>query len=446
MLFPEEKLAAISISPKDKGPVAPQWIEGATLYEIYTRNFTSSGDFKGILSRISYLKLLGVKVLWLMPIHPIGEKGRKGTLGSPYSILNHQEINPEYGDKKDFRLLVKTIHSEGMKVIIDLVANHGANDNVLFKKFPKTSYYDAKGNPTRRVKDWSDVADFNYDNPKVWEYIENAALYWVKEFDIDGYRCDVAGMVPLEFWESLIKKLLKVKKDLFMLAEWEHPALCRKAFHSDYTIDIYHKMLEVKKGKMSAQELIKIIQKRNSKYPLNYLPLNFIENHDQPRARTAFGLKGYHPFAVLIFAIPGIPLIYNGQEVGFKKALNLFEKDTLDWANASCEVFNFYQNLIKLRTSSPWLSKGKIIPMSNTAEKKVATAIITTSKKDYFLLLHFHRGQRRVIIPKVNLKEIIPILSNNSRVISSQELELQSFAIYWGELANKHKEANKCLK
>src|SRR6056297_1179534 len=194
----------------------PEWSKNATIYEVNIRQYTEEGTFNAFKEHLPRLKELGVDILWLMPIHPIGEKNRKGPLGSYYSVKDYKGINPNFGDKEDFKELVSKIHENDMKIILDWVANHSAWDNKLIKKHPEWYTTDSSGNFQAPVDDWTDVADLNYNNQKLQKYMTGAMKYWVKKFDVDGYRCDVAGMVPISFWNNTHEELDKIK-DVFML-------------------------------------------------------------------------------------------------------------------------------------------------------------------------------------------------------------------------------------
>ncbi len=210
----------------------PAWVNEGPLYEVFVRNFSKTGDLNGLTEKISYLKELGIKTIWLMPLQPIGRTGRKGKLGCPYAIRDHLAINPHYGSDKDLRKLVSVLHAADMRLIIDLVINHGALDHVRARTHPAMFRHDRQGRFTRKIADWSDVIDFDYSSTDTRKYMLEVMSYWIREFDIDGYRCDVAGMVPLDFWETALEKMLKIKSDIFMLAEWQRPRLHLQAFQA----------------------------------------------------------------------------------------------------------------------------------------------------------------------------------------------------------------------
>ena len=198
LAFTASPLVAVGsdVSGEHARTVQP-WLRESVIYELYPRAFSAAGDFNGITTQLDSLKDLGVNILWLMPIHPIGEKFRKGTLGSPYAVRDYYAINPEYGSTDDFRRLIEEAHARGLRVILDIVANHTAWDNVLIKRHPEFYKQDASGKIIPPVAEWTDVAGLNYANPQLREYVINMLKYWIKEFDVDGFRCDVAHMIPV---------------------------------------------------------------------------------------------------------------------------------------------------------------------------------------------------------------------------------------------------------
>jgi glycosidase len=248
----------------------------------------------------------------------------------------------------------------------------------MFLINPDWFHRDQEGNYIRREIDWTDVIDNDYSNPDLRAYMKEVIKYWVREFDIDGYRCDVAGMVPLDFWEEVIDDLREIKPEVFMLAEWYSRChLCRKTFQSDYLGDLYLKLVDFTKNEFKASEVIEFYAKNRRRYPVNYLPLNFIENHDQQPASKLFGKKGFRPWAGYIFTIPGIPLIYNGQEAGHTEYLSLFDKNPIKWEEEDPETFTYYKELIKFRKSHISTRDGHVLPLkTNNPEMTAAYGLI----------------------------------------------------------------------
>lgn len=342
---------------------APRWARHGVIYQVFPRVYTHQGTFHALQRKLDYIHQLNVDIIWLMPIYPIGEKGRKGSLGSPFSVKDFRKVNPEYGTDADFRNLVDAIHQKGMKVIIGMVPNHASNDNVLMKEHPDWFMRDEQGNFTREVADWSDITDFNYDNPEMRRYMKETLIYWVKEFDVDGFRCDVAGMVPYDFWKDALAELRKVKPDIYLLAEWEDPRILLAGFNSDYDWTLYHLLKEIRSGKKRTVEAVNLIAQKDSLYPRNALPMRFLENHDEQRSLFVFGPQAIEAYATFIFTAPGIPLIYAGQEIGETEKPSLFEKSELHWAEADTALLNMYRSLIRLRKAYGCFTGGDFIPL-----------------------------------------------------------------------------------
>lgn len=405
MIQPEDQLKEMSQNFRDTpGPQPARWMQEMILYQIYVRNLTDEGTFRGVISHLDRLKGLGISTIWLLPIHPIGQLKKKGTLGCPYSIRDYMDVNPEHGTKDDFRLLVEETHRRDMKIIIDMVANHSSHDNVMIEDHPDRFCKDESGNFTRRREEWEDVIDNDFSNDGFREYMKDVLLYWVREFDIDGYRCDVAGMVPLDFWEEVFDELRRIKPEVYFLAEWGHCNLCAKAFNSDYHSALYWNMIKVRNMKAGAQDLVQTIVTNKILYPENYLPMNFIENHDRERASHILGEKGFMPGASVIFTIPGIPLIYNGQEAGKTRYLSLFERDPIDWKLSNAETLEHYGNLIRLRKENPVFIEGEVIPLLNSRPERAASYLVRSEKDCVFVFINF--SPRNITI-EVNFPEYL---------------------------------------
>lgn len=336
----------------------PDWSYNKNIYEVNLRQFTPSGTIKEFRTHLPRLKDMGVGILWFMPIHPIGELNRKGGWGSYYSIKDYLGLDPLYGTEQEFRDLVKEIHSMGMYIILDWVANHTAWDNPLTKSNPEFYTRDKEGNFTPPVADWSDVIDLNYENKDLWDYMAGALEYWVKNFDIDGYRCDVAGMVPTPFWEYAYNRLKKIKP-VFMLAEAEEAPLHKNAFHMTYSWDVFHQMREVAGKKAEPATIFKKLKAERSKYPAAGFRMRFTSNHDENSWNgTEFEMfgAGALTFSVLTATIPGMHLIYTGQEAANAKRLSFFEKDTVNWSDTS--RYAFFRTLNSLKKDNSALYNG----------------------------------------------------------------------------------------
>jgi glycosidase len=335
----------------------PDWTKSSNIYEVNIRQFTKEGTINAFREHLKRLKDMGVDILWLMPVFPIGVKNRKGTLGSAYSVMDYKEINPDYGTKKDFAELVGESHSLGMHVILDWVANHTAWDNPWIVSNPDRYYRDSYGNILAPNDDWTDVAHLNYDNPDTVKAMIDALSYWVKEFDIDGYRCDMAGLVPTRFWVEARKAVDSIKP-CFWLAEWEDPKI-HEAFDMTYCWELHNLMKQIAGKRKNVYDFDHYRNyELNCFKPENYR-LTFTTNHDESAWNGTefdrFG-SGAELFAVLNYLLPGMPLIYSGQESAFNKTLPLFEKVEIEWGDYS--LTNFYKRLNALKTNHKALWNG----------------------------------------------------------------------------------------
>jgi 1,4-alpha-glucan branching enzyme len=337
----------------------PEWSKNATIYEVNVRQYTKEGTFKAFETHLPRLKAMGIDIIWLMPIHPIGKEKRKGTLGSEYSVKDYYEVNSEYGNKEDFKHLVDKIHSMGMYVIIDWVANHSAWDNKLAKDHPDwyTKTEEGHFQPTPWY-DWDDVIDFDYENPGIRKYMTEALVYWVKNFDIDGYRCDTAGFIPTDFWDNARAEMDAVKP-VFMLAEWESRDLHKKAFDMTYSWTLWDKMAAVTRDKKSIGGLVEYMAHDVSTFPRNGYRMVFTDNHDMNSWNHNmfynFG-DGLEASIVLCGTVNGMPLVYSGQEAGLDKSLKFFDKDEIDWSKLPYE--SLFKKLFDLKHKNHALWNG----------------------------------------------------------------------------------------
>lgn len=341
----------------------PDWCYQAVIYEVNIRQYTPEGTFRAFEAHLPRLKAMGVKILWLMPVQPIGMENRKGTLGSYYSIRDYYGINPEFGDMEDFKHLVKSAHRQGFKIIIDWVADHSSRDNGWTRSHPEYYLKDSAGKFVPPVKDWVDVIKLNYENPELQQAILDAMKWWVEKTGVDGFRCDVADMVPLSFWEK-VRSALDSIKPVFMLGEMERPDY-HHAFDASYTWTVFHTMNEIAEGTKTTADLDEIWQHNEAVFPRSALRMYFTVNHDENSWNgTEFEKMGAAAgaFAVLTFTLPGIPLIYSGQEAANKKRLRFFDKDTIQWDHYSLE--GFYHTLIALKSRNPALAAGGMASFS----------------------------------------------------------------------------------
>ncbi len=360
----------------------PDWAKNAVIYEVNVRQYTPEGTFKAFEANLPRLKELGVDILWFMPINPIGvvdrkfPAGAKTSLGSYYSVKDYKGVNPEFGTEADFKELVTQAHEQGFKVILDWVANHSARDNNWVTEHPEWYVKDSTGKMITPF-DWTDCAKLNYADTNMRAAMIDAMKYWVINCDIDGFRCDVAGEVPVDFWEDARAQIEKVKP-MFMLAENEnHPELCNKAFDANYGWKMCNDVfVNVAKSKDSVNQIIRQVMKSDSIMPKNAFQMNFITNHDENSwngtAKEKFG-AGENAFAVLTYTLPGMPLIYSGQEAGLDKRLSFFTKDTIDWTKADFSPFYKTLNALKHSNEALWNQPygGTFVKVKNTEPTQV---------------------------------------------------------------------------
>lgn len=374
-----------------KVKVAPDWAKDAVIYEVNTRQYTAEGTFNALKNHLPRLKELGVDILWFMPIHPIGELNRKGSLGSYYSVRDYAAVNPEFGTLDDFKALVNEAHAMGFKVILDWVANHTAFDHAWVSAHPEWYNRDEEGNIVSPF-DWSDVADLNYDdNPALWDAMISDMKFWVTNADIDGFRCDVAGMVPTAFWDRARMELDAVKP-VFMLAEDEGQVdLMNNAFDANYAWELHHVMNQIAKGEKTPDDLWTYFAKNDTLFNPSAFRMTFTSNHDENSWNgTTFERlgDGAKAFAVLSYMVPGFPLIYNGQEVALNHRLLFFEKDEIDWSQGA-DFTALYSKLGQLKKSNPALFNA------NNGGDFVK---IETDKSDAVMAFTRSKGENKVIV------------------------------------------------
>ncbi len=379
-----------------KARESADWVRDAVIYEVYVRSFSKDGTFRALEQRIPELKELGVTVLWLMPIHPVGLVGRKGSLGSPYAVRDYHDVNPEFGTMDDFRSLVNAIHAQGMKLIIDLVINHTAWDNQLITEHPDWYTKDSAGNIIPPNSDWSDVADLDYSNQGLREWMSDMMEFWVRDVHIDGYRCDVAELVPTDFWEDIRKRLEGIKP-VMMLSEGSLPEHHVSAFDLTYSWNIYDALGPLLSGAKPASFLDMILQSESLRFPQGSQRLRFNTNHDKNAwdapAVTKFGLDGLKLATVLVNTIPGIPLIYAGEEVGNDKRLDLFEKVEVDWSKPRT-IGALSHTLFSLRRDGTALTRGTMTRLETQADSDLYAFLRSSDKESIIVVLNFSREKR----------------------------------------------------
>lgn len=321
-------------------------LQNQVMYSVYVRNHTPEGTFQAVIPDLDRIKALGVDIIWLMPIHPIGVKNRKGTLGSPYANRDYRAVNPEYGTLEDFQTLVAAIHDRGMKCIIDVVYNHTSPDSVLWETHPEFFYKRPDGTPGNHVGDWTDIIDLDYTVPGLWDCQIESLKYWASM--VDGFRCDVASFLPVEFWKRARAACEQVRPGCLWLAESVHRsfnAYCRRqgmyvsrdvdafdAFDMEYEYDIREVFDKYLRGEANLSHWLDLMNFQEFAYPANYNKLRFLENHDQPRIASLVKRESdLINFTAMLYFEKGTTLLFGGQEVECDHLPSLFDRDPVDW-------------------------------------------------------------------------------------------------------------------
>ena len=376
---------------------SPEWLRAATIYEIFPRHFSPAGNFAGVTAKLDELKDLGVTVLWLMPIHPIGEKFRKGDFGSPYSIRDYYAVDPNYGTLADFKKLVAGAHLRRMKVIMDIVANHTAWDSVMMtnKDFYKQ---DASGHIIPPVPEWTDVAGLSYQGSALRDYMIGMLKYWLKEAEVDGFRCDVAYMVPTGFWEQARTELTKIKPDIILLAEASKPELLTNAFDLDYSWPLLASLNDVLIRNAPAAKIRATWEENFKQFPQGSLHLRISDDHDEARAIARYGIRGALAASALMFTLDGVPLLYNGMEAGDATESGdpaLFDKLTICWhPKERPDLRKTYQQLIQLRKDHPALRTDGVTWVENSNADKIISFTRHDNHEEFLVLINL--SNRRV--------------------------------------------------
>ncbi|HLA72932.1 MAG TPA: alpha-amylase family glycosyl hydrolase [Steroidobacteraceae bacterium] len=400
---------------------SPEWLRDAVVYEVFPRAFSPDGNLKGVTAQLDRLKDLGVSVLWLMPIHPMGKLKAKGSLGSPYAVRDYDAIDPAYGTPDDFKKLIAAAHQRKMKVFIDIVANHTAWDSVLIGKHPDWYTHDGKGQIVPPNPDWVDVADLDYSSPALRQYMSDMLVRWLRDYGVDGFRCDYASGVPTDFWETVRPELDRVRPGLAFLAEADDPALLHKAFDIDYAWDFYHVVAEALAGKTPASQIRATWERAEAKYPRGALRLRFSDNHDQLRTTGQAGLPAALAASALMFTLDGVPLLYNGMEVGDtteSAAPALFERTPIQWemAERRPQVAPYYRALAALRRAHPALTRGAVHWLRNGDEQRVVSFERTSAGETLVVVINLSSQEFSGIVATGSGKyqDITPDLMNGA--------------------------------
>ena len=428
----------ITLTAHAKGQ-APAWSLQSNIYEVNLRQYTSEGTIKAFQKHLPRLKKMGVEILWFMPITPIGIEGRKMNekeLGSYYAVRNYKQVNEEYGTMADWKAFVKTAHSMGFKVITDWVANHSSPDNPWTKNHPGFYVKDSTGKMVAQY-DWTDTRKLDFKSRELRDSMIDAMKFWITETGIDGYRCDIAGEVPNDFWKECITALKKVK-DVYMLAEGESPGLHEAGFNTTYGWTLFHAMTDLYAGKKSVRQFDSLINKNIADYPAAASRLFFTTNHDENSWNGTeyekFG-AAYKTFAVLTQTLyQSMPLVYSGQELPNKKRLKFFVKDSIAWTRNPA-LAPFYSTLLHLRRKNPALASGAAYTKVKTGnEANIFAFTRSAGKNKVLVILNLSAKSQDFSIPANlitgNMTEVFSSKNQTTAGLKKSTIPAWSYLVY----------------
>ena len=383
----------------------PGWIMQGNIYEVNIRQYTPEGTFKAFEKHLDRLKEMGVQTLWFMPINPISKVDRKGLLGSYYAVADYTQINPEYGNLEDWKALVTKAHNMGFKVIIDWVPNHSGADNRWLNEHPDFYVRDSSGKAAVPY-DWTDTRKLDYKNMALQDSMINSMKYWITTSDIDGFRCDVAGDVPDEFWKRCILELKKAKADIFMLAEADKPSLHTDGFDATYAWAMFAMMKKVAKGERDATALDSVRNTVDTSFPANELKMFFTSNHDENSWNKAdYGtMPGaiHAPFAVFTQTMPhDVPLIYSGQEEPVLDSISFFYKDPIHFKNYGRA--KFYKTLLELRKNPALAANASFNKINIGNDQAIYAYTREAAGKKILVILNLSKKEQPVKIANGSL-------------------------------------------
>ncbi|MDZ7681746.1 MAG: alpha-amylase family glycosyl hydrolase, partial [Fodinibius sp.] len=406
----------------------PEWTKSANMYEVNIRQYTPEGTFKAFEKELPRLKEMGVDILWLMPIHPIGEKNRKGELGSYYSIKDYTAVNPNFGTKQDFKELVEAAHEQGMKLIIDWVPNHTAWDHPWVSEHPEYYMKDSTGAITYEA-DWTDIAQLNYENKELWDKMIEKMKYWIEEANIDGYRVDHAGHdIPLEFWKQAVPEVNNVKSDFFWLAEWNTPNM-HPWFDATYTWEYFHLTTKIAAGNEPLSRITEYMAKQDTTFPDHAYRLYFTSNHDENSwngtDEELFG-DNFENFAVLSATIGGMPLVYSGQETGLDNRLEFFQKDTINWDGYEHE--EMYRTLFELkdRNEALWNGQygGDFQQIDTTPSENIYAFKRKKGDDEVLVILNFSDSKQEISLADFQTADYTNVFSKEPMTVGDEAVSL----------------------
>jgi glycosidase len=396
------------------------WVAHSALYEVNIRDFSQSGDLKGVTAGLDRIQASGANVIWLMPVHPVGALNRKGTLGSPYAGRDYYAIDSALGSDTHFRALVEAAHARGLKVILDWVPDHTAWDHVWITEHPEYYARDEKGEITvprdlqGKLTDWTDVAQLDYHHPALRQAMIAAMRHWLVDFDLDGFRVDVAGFVPDAFWSEAIPALRSsVPRRILLLAEWGDLNMHRLGFDLTYSWDSYSRLKAVWKG-APADTFVRSETADLQAMPPGGMRLRFITNHDEtawdnPPVTLFGGPAGARAAFVAAVLLPGRPLLYDGQEVESPQKLGLFERDSLVWSQRDTLATRaFYRRVLDLARTDPEFTQGDFAAVLTSMPREV----IGFSRGGAMVLVNPRPHEVRFTVTGGRVSGAVDLLSN----------------------------------
>jgi glycosidase len=396
------------------------WVSRSALYEVFVQDFSPAGTFQGVIEGLDRIQSAGANVIWLMPIYPIGVLDRKGSLGSPYAVRDYRAVNPAYGTTTDFRALVEAVHSRGMKVILDFVPNHTSPDNAWAKEHPDYYVRNKRGELTvprddkGKLTDWTDVAQLDYKNPELRRAMIVNMQYWLREFGIDGFRVDVAGFIPNDFWREAVPALRSaVPRRILLLAEWGDLEMHRLGFDLTYAWDSYDRLKAVWQG-AAASTFVEGELPDMKAMPPGGMRMRFSTNHDKtawedPPLKVFRGSLGARAAFVALALLPGRPLLYNGQEIESPQKLGLFEDQAIEWKRPGADSARaFYAHVVNLARTEPALIGRDFRPVRTSAPKDV----IAYARGDVVVLVNARRRAVKVAVADFKVGGARDILSD----------------------------------
>jgi glycosidase len=410
-------------------------VSRSAIYEVFVRNFAPQGSFRGVIEGLDRIEAVGTEVVWLMPIQPNGELRRKGTLGSPYAIRDYRGLHPDYGTEEDFRALVRAVHDRGMKLILDWVPNHTAWDHAWVTERPDYYTRDEQGRMTHprdndgNLTDWTDVAELDYDNSALRRAMIAEMLYWLEEFGVDGFRVDVAGMVPDGFWREAVPQLREAGATL-LLAEWGDVKMHEMGFDLTYPWSAYHRLKDVWAG-APASAFIEAELEELRAMPEGGLRMRFSTNHDEtawdaPPVRLFGGSAGARAAFVVMALLPGPPLIYNGQEVESPQQIPLFEPEPVEWEQpGAAEARAFYRRVIDLSRTHPALSGGAL----QAVETDAAADVVAYRRDNVVVLVNARDRAVRAMLRGLDLSGARDLLGGGTHGGGTVSLDAYGAAV-----------------